>query len=86
MASGEIEHPDGYDRVLAYLKARVRAAQRSAQRAVQNEMVGLYWTIGKTILEQQQQSGWGAKIVARLAEDLRTEFPDTSGFNLFRTS
>ncbi|MCE7483545.1 PDDEXK nuclease domain-containing protein [Microbacterium sp. NPDC076768] len=81
MASGEIEHPDGYDRVLADLKARVRAAQRSAQRAVQNEMVGLYWTIGKTILEQQQQSGWGAKIVARLAEDLRTEFPDTSGFN-----
>lgn len=40
MASGEIEHPDGYDRVLADLKARVRAAQRSAQRAVQKRIGG----------------------------------------------
>jgi predicted nuclease of restriction endonuclease-like (RecB) superfamily len=81
MANGELENPDGYDEILGDLKARVRTAQRRAQRAVQNEMVTLYWSIGKTILEQQQKAGWGAKIVTRLAEDLRAEFPDTTGFN-----
>lgn len=46
------------------LKARVRSAQRRAHQAVQNEMVTLYWSIGKTILEHQQKAGWGAQIVS----------------------
>lgn len=81
MAASELENPDGYDHVLDDLKARVRSAQRRAHQAVQNEMVTLYWSIGKTILEHQQKAGWGAQIVSRLAEDLRVEFPETTGFN-----
>jgi predicted nuclease of restriction endonuclease-like (RecB) superfamily len=44
-------------------------------------MVLLYWDIGRTILERQQRSGWGAKIIDRLAGDLRNAYPEMKGFS-----
>ena len=44
-------------------------------------MVLLYWDIGHMILERQQNSGWGAKIIDRLAADLREAYPDMKGFS-----
>ena len=44
-------------------------------------MVLLYWDIGRMILERQQHSGWGAKIIDRLASDLRHSYPDMKGFS-----
>lgn len=41
----------------------------------------LYWQIGRDILERQNQQGWGAKVVDRLADDLRREFPEITGFS-----
>ncbi len=36
----------------------------------------LYWEIGREILVRQEQDGWGAKVIDRLARDLRAVFPD----------
>lgn len=41
----------------------------------------LYWQIGRDILDRQQQQGWGAKVVNRLAADLQKAFPDMKGFS-----
>jgi len=41
----------------------------------------LYWQTGRDILERQNQQGWGAKVVDRLADDLRREFPEITGFS-----
>ena len=41
----------------------------------------LYWQIGRDILARQQQQGWGAKVIDRLARDLHHEFPDLKGFS-----
>ena len=41
----------------------------------------LYWSIGKDILTQQKQHGWGAKIIDQLAADLRNIFPGMTGFS-----
>ena len=41
----------------------------------------LYWDIGRLILERQQNSGWGAKIIDRLSGDLRDAYPDMKGFS-----
>ncbi|MFE5339698.1 YhcG family protein [Isoptericola sp. NPDC056578] len=73
--------PAGYADLLADLKARVRATQLRAVRAANTELLGLYWSIGRDILERQQEAGWGAKIVTRLAADLKREFPDQSGWS-----
>lgn len=73
--------PTGYDHLLDDLKARIRHAQVKAALAVNRELVLLYWQIGRTILQQQEEHGWGAKVIERLAGDLRREFPDMGGFS-----
>jgi predicted nuclease of restriction endonuclease-like (RecB) superfamily len=49
--------------------------------AVNRELVGLYWQIGSDMLERQKREGWGAKVIDRLAHDLRVAFPDMHGFS-----
>lgn len=44
-------------------------------------VVLLYWQIGRDILARQAQQGWGAKVIERLAQDLRAAFPDMKGFS-----
>ncbi len=80
-ASIEPSLPADYGELLDRLKAEVRAAQLRAHRAVNVELVDLYWRIGRTILERQDAGGWGAKVIDRLAADLRGEFPALTGLS-----
>ena len=64
---GELLLPKDYDSFLKSLKERVRAAQLRASLSVNRELVLLYWRIGRDILERQNQAGWGAKVIDRLA-------------------
>lgn len=73
--------PEGYGEWLADLKGRIHNAQQRATLAVNRELVQLYWQIGNDILIRQAQQGWGAKVIERLAHDLRTAFPDMKGFS-----
>jgi len=73
--------PEGYADWLAELKGRVHAAQQRAALAVNRELVLLYWQIGSDILARQAAQGWGAKVIERLAEDLRAAFPEMKGFS-----
>jgi len=73
--------PKDYDYFLKGLKEGVRAAQLRASLAVNRELVLLYWGIGRDILARQKEHGWGARIIDRLAEDLRREFPKITGFS-----
>ena len=73
--------PEGYADWLTELKTRIHSAQQRAALAVNRELVGLYWHIGRDILDRQSREGWGAKVIDRLAHDLRTAFPDMKGFS-----
>lgn len=75
------EPPSGYHDWLVELKSRIHNAQQRATLAVNREMVALYWQIGSEILIRQAEQGWGAKVIERLAHDLRTAFPDMKGFS-----
>lgn len=63
------------------LKAQIRTAQVRAALAVNRELILLYWHIGREILARQQEQGWGSKVVNRLSQDLKREFPDMKGFS-----
>jgi len=73
--------PAGYATWLAELKARIRETRLRAALAVNSELISMYWQIGHDIRERQAAHGWGAKVVDRLAADLRAEFPESRGFS-----
>ncbi|MEH2438387.1 MAG: PDDEXK nuclease domain-containing protein [Nostoc sp.] len=78
---------DNYRHLLMELKQRIRSAQYEALKAVNREMINLYWDIGQIIVTQQQGASWGKSVVEQLAKDLQAEFPGISGFsaaNLWR--
>ena len=82
-----LDLPTDYAGLLALVKERVRSAQYAALKAVNTELVGLYWDIGRMIVERQDAEGWGKAVVENLAADLRAEFPGVGGFsasNLWR--
>jgi len=79
--------PIDYGSFLTAVKERVRAAQYAALRAVNTELVGLYWDIGRMIVERQANGTLGKAVVQQLALDLQMEFPGVGGFspsNLWR--
>ncbi|KMN22044.1 PDDEXK nuclease domain-containing protein [Pseudomonas helleri] len=73
--------PEGYGEWLVDLKGRIHIAQQRATLAVNRELVLLYWQIGRDILARQADQGWGAKVIERLAHDLRAAFPEMKGFS-----
>lgn len=79
--------PDDYTALLAEVKQRVRSAQYEALKAVNKELIALYWDIGRMIGKRQKDKGWGKSVVQGLAQDLQAEFPGIKGFsasNLWR--
>jgi predicted nuclease of restriction endonuclease-like (RecB) superfamily len=79
--------PSDYPQLLGAIKQRIRSAQYEALRAVNKELIALYWDIGRMIVERQEGKTWGKGVVTTLAGDLRQEFPGISGFsaaNLWR--
>ena len=72
--------PD-YREFIAGLKSRIAAAQLSAARAVNSDLILLYWDIGRGIVEKQRSLGWGESVVETIAKDLRAAFPGMRGFS-----
>ena len=81
MSKAKHRIPADYAALLAEVKERVRAAQYAALRAVNQELVALYWDIGRMIEERQRGGTWGKSIVTNLAGDLQQEFPGIQGFS-----
>ena len=81
MSDRLVSPPSNYDDFLRDLKERIRRTQIKAALAVNRELVLLYWQMGREILARQQQEGWGAKVIQRLATDLKREFPEMKGFS-----
>jgi predicted nuclease of restriction endonuclease-like (RecB) superfamily len=71
-----------YRQFIVDLKVRVLSARTSAARAVNRDLILLYWDIGRGIVEKQKALGWGESVVETVATDLRTEFPDMRGFSV----
>lgn len=74
----EIAH---YVDLLALVKQRIRQGQTRAVMAANVELITLYWDVGRMIHERQQQEGWGAGVIPRLALDIRNELPEVKGFS-----
>lgn len=74
--------PVSYAGTLQEIKSHLRHARVRAVLAANPIVMEAYWHTGKIILQRQKEAGWGAKVIERLATDLREEFPDMSGLTL----
>ncbi len=70
-----------YTTFLTALKGRISSARLHAARAVNRDLILLYWDIGRSIVEKQEKSGWGESVVEMLAKDLQKAFPGVQGFS-----
>ncbi len=70
-----------YNKLLADIKERIRAAQYQALKAVNADLITLYWDIGKMIVSRQKKEGWGKSVVEKLSKDLQKDFPGISGLS-----
>lgn len=75
----DITNAAGYSQLLAQIKAEVLASRARAARAINTEVIELYWRIGKLLLDRQHHDQWGSRTVHRLSDDLRAEFPGMRG-------
>ena len=61
---------------------RIRSAQYDVMRAVNKEMISLYWDTGRQIAKRQKELGWGKSVVENLSKDIQKEFPGIQGFGV----
>lgn len=73
--------PADYGATLKAIQQRVHRERARVVLAANSAMIVMYWDIGRLILERQTNQGWGAKIVDRLARDLRKSFPAMTGLS-----
>lgn len=81
VASTASQMPPGYAEILREIKLRIRHERLRLVLEANSAVNLVYWDIGRTILERQGCEGWGAKVIDRLATDLREAFPEMKGFS-----
>jgi len=73
--------PESYAATLQEIKTHLRSARVRAVLAANPIVLEAYWRTGKIILQRQQETAWGARVIDRLAADLREAFRDMSGLS-----
>lgn len=70
-----------YNKVFESIIAIIEQAKARAIRAVNAEMIEMYWQIGKYISEKANNDGWGKSVVQDFAVFLKQTYPTASGFS-----
>ena len=70
-----------YTDTLKTLKTAILSSRYRAAMLVNQELLGLYFGVGKLISEKTKQEKWGAKVLEHLSEDLQNELPGLKGFS-----
>ncbi|HCS19402.1 MAG TPA: DUF1016 domain-containing protein [Bacteroidetes bacterium] len=74
--------PDPYKAFLSTIKERIHQSRYEAMKQVNKSLLSLYWEIGKSIANKQEEYGWGKSIVETLSKDLQNEFPGVHGYSV----
>lgn len=59
----------------------IETRRNNAIRKVNEELIGLYFDFGKYVSEKVKQEKWGSKIIDKLADFMKTNYPNMKGFN-----
>jgi len=77
----ELFQDNEYKNWLIDLNSKIKQSQIKAALAVNSQLILLYWELGKQITDKQQNAKWGIGFIDQLSKDLKSEFPEMSGFS-----
>ena len=63
------------------IKTAILQSQARAAKAVNQEMLALYYGIGRFISANTRNKNWGKGMLAQISERLRSELPGLRGFS-----
>lgn len=66
----------------ANIQHKIEQAQHNTALKVNQDLLQLYYEIGRSIIEVQEQLGWGSQIIDQLAAHIKENFPETTGFSV----
>ena len=72
-----IKYSNDFESIIAIIEN----SKSRAIKAVNAEMIEMYWQIGKYISEKAENAGWGKSVVQKFADFLKGEYPAASGFS-----
>jgi predicted nuclease of restriction endonuclease-like (RecB) superfamily len=81
MKTNKIQVQNEFQKFVIDIKQKILSSQYEALKAVNKELINLYWDIGKSIIEKQEAFGWGKSVVKNLSEELQKEFVGIKGFS-----
>jgi len=81
VAENITEMPENYLPFFTNLQQYIKTEKLKAVLNANQNMIIMYWHIGNSILEKQQNEGWGTKVIDRLSHDLKEAFPEETGFS-----
>jgi predicted nuclease of restriction endonuclease-like (RecB) superfamily len=79
------ESPDEsaiYKQVVDEIKQSILTHRYRAAKAVNRELLWLYWLVGRSLSKQIEVQGWGARVLQNLSDDLQREFTGLRGFSV----
>lgn len=79
--------PPGYKPFLEDVKRRIRTTQIKAATSVNKELMLLYWSIVRDLVEKQEKEKWGSGLIEKFCRDIQKNCPGIEGFsraNIFK--
>ena len=73
--------PTGYIQWRKDIEQLIDTAKLKTAISVNMGTLSLYWNIGKSILQKQEQEGWGKQVIEQLSKDLISRYPNDSGYS-----
>ena len=74
--------PNGYAQWRKDIEHLIDTAKLHTALNVNVGTLTLYWNIGKSILQKQEQEGWGKQVIEQLSKDLISRYPDDRGYSV----
>lgn len=81
IASNDLDNDDSYLQFINEVKEEIQNQRIDIVLNANSSMICLYWKVGKSVLTKQEEEGWGAKVIDKMARDIKEAFPDMSGFS-----
>lgn len=70
-----------YNQAVQLIKTAILKKQLEAAKAVNRQMLALYYGVGKYISDNTRNGSWGTGAIETISEQLRRELPGLRGFS-----